>query len=132
MLVFFVRTYRTNWQPRLSLLGYKYDLQAPHTSSYEYNCRRHYNSAYEYKQRLVSDKDYKAERKPIWGYTGKDEAKLPLAQEFERKTIPACEPVQEPPSAPALPTPTLAGQKSKSNPLDGEIWPVLAAKNPEC
>ena len=75
------------------------------------------------------DKEYEAERKPIWGHVGKDEAKPPLAQEFEHKTILACEPVQAaapttaalttaPPTDAPL-TPASTGQKSKSNPLDG-------------
>lgn len=93
------------------------------------------------------DKDYKAERKQIRGHMGKDEAKPPLFQEFERKTILARKPVKEPPPAPAplaptppaptlfAPTPpalALAGQKSKSNPPDRQERPALAAKDPEC
>lgn len=93
---------------------------------------------------------------------GKDEVKPLLAQEFERKTISACDSVQKPPPAPALPTPTLptpaspapssptlasptlaslalapfastsAGQKSKSNLPDGQERLALAAKDSEC
>lgn len=62
---FLARTYRTNWQPLLGLLGYKYDLQAFYISLYKYDRWYHYNSAYEYEQRPILDKDYKAERKPI-------------------------------------------------------------------
>ena len=94
---------------------------------YKYDCRRYYNSAYEYKQKLVSDKDYKADCKPISGYVGKDKAKPLLAQEFECMTIPACELIQEPHPASAS-----AGQKSKSNLPEGQERPILAAKNLEC
>ena len=109
------------------MLDYEYDLQVSYTFSYEYDCRRHYNSAYEYKERPVLDKDYKAKRKPIWGHVGKNDTKPTLAQEFGRKTIPAYKPVQKPPPAPAL-----TGQKSKSNPPDGQKHPTLAAKYLEC
>lgn len=128
------------------MLGYKYDLQASYASSYKYDCWCHYNSAYKYKQKFILDKDYKAERKSIWGYVGKNETKPPLVQEFKRKTLPACKSVQEPPSTPAplalaplAPTfftpasfaPALASQKSKSNLLDRQECLALAAKNPE-
>ena len=113
----FAGAYRTDWQPPLGLLGYEYDPRVPYASSYEYDSRRHYNSAYEYEQRPVLDQDYKTERKPIRGHASKDD---------ERKTIPACEPIQEPP-----PTPASAGQKSKSNPPDRQERPALAAKDPE-
>ncbi|MCJ1349321.1 hypothetical protein MMC31_007557 [Peltigera leucophlebia] len=109
---------------------YEYDPRALYASSYEYNYRRHYNSAYEYKQRPVSDKDYEAERKPIWGHAGKDEPAL--AQEFECKTISACEPVQGLPPAPTPLASASAGQKFKSNPPDGQECLALAAKDPKC
>ena len=63
---------------------------------------------------------------------GKNEVKPLLAQEFERKTIPACEPVQEPPPTFAPPAPASAGQKSKSNPPDKQEHLVVAAKDLEC
>ena len=94
---------------------------------YEYDHRRNYNSAYECKQKPVSNQDYETKRKLIRGHAGKDKAKPPLTQEFERKTIPAYEPIQEPPSALAS-----AGQKSKSILPDGQERPALAAKDLEC
>lgn len=109
---------------------------------YEYDCRRHYNSAYEYKQKPVLNENYEVERKPIRDYAGKDEAKPHLVQEFECKTISARKPVQESllaptplapaPPTPAPPAPTSAGQKSKSNPPDGQEHLALAAKDLEC
>ena len=109
------------------MLGYGYDPQAFYASSYEYDCQRHYNSVYKYEQRPILDKDYEAERKPIWDHVGRDEAKPPLAQKFECKTIPAREPVQKP-----APSPALTSQKSKLNPPDGQKCSALAAKDPEC
>lgn len=109
---------------------------------YKYNCWRHYNSTYEYKQRFVLNKDYKAERKLIWGHAGKNEAKLALTQEFERKTISACKPFQGlfpaliflafAPPALAPPAPASASQKSKSNPPDKQKRQAPAIKDPEC
>lgn len=78
------------------------------------------------------DKDYEAERKLIWSHMGKNEAKPPLAQEFERKTISAHELIQEPSSTSALPAPTSAGQKFKSNPPNRQKRLVLVVKDPEC
>lgn len=119
------------------MLRYKYDPWAPYVSSYECDCRRHYYSAYKYKQKLVLDKDYEAECKPIWGHSDKNEAKLSLAQEFDCKTILAREPIQKFPLAPIPPTPILpapasADQKFKLNPLDGQERLVLAAKDLKC
>ena len=109
------------------MLGYEYNPQAPYASLYKYDCRRHDNSVYEYEQKPILNKDYEAKRKPIQGYAGKNEAKPPLAQEFGCKTILVYKPVQEPPFSP-----TLAGQKSKLNPTDGQERLALTAKNPEC
>ena len=131
-LSFFARTYRTDWQPPLSLLSYEYDPQAPYLFLYEYDCRRYYNLAYKYKQKPISDEDYEAERKPIWGYTGKNKTKPLLVQEFERKTIPTREPVQESLPIPIPPAPTSAGQKSKSNPRNRLKRLAIVAKDPEC
>lgn len=95
------------------------------------------------------DKDYNAKRRSIQSHVGKNEAKPPLAQEFEYKTIPTCKPIQEPllvsapptfaPPASTLPTLTLlapvspasasADQKSQSNLLNGQKRPMLAAKD---
>ena len=129
------------------MLGYNYDMKVPYASLYEYDYWRHDNSAYEYEQKPVLDKDYKAERKSIWGYVGKDKGKPPLVQEFERKTISTCEPIQEPLCASALLArihlapasstiaflaPASTGQKFKLNPLDKQEHPMLVAKDLEC
>ncbi|MCJ1343642.1 hypothetical protein MMC31_001838 [Peltigera leucophlebia] len=85
---------------------------------------------YEYERKLVLDEDYEAKRKLIRAHAGKDEPTL--AQEFERKTISACELVQGPPPALAPSTPASASQKSKSNPPNKQERLALAAKDPEC
>lgn len=122
-------------------------MRAPYISLYEYDRRCHYNSVYEYEQKLVSDKDNETKRKLIWGHVGKNVVKSPLVQEFNRKTISAHKPVQEPlpiptplaptlhtpiPSASTPPAPASAGQKSKSNLPNKQEHPALVAKNLEC
>lgn len=75
------------------------------------------------------DKDYKAERKPIWDHLGKNKTKPILAQKFKCKTILVYKLVQKASSAyifplailiaPVSATPTLVSQKFKLNLPDG-------------